>query len=147
MARLSGRHALRSVDDPGDHVSQSGRLGILDPVGATTSAAPRRAATFTFVPGIADSRCYSLRDAAGRYVRHFAFRIRLDVNDGSAIFQKDATFCARPGSADGSVSLESYNYPGRYLRHRDNLQLWLDPAENTAAYRASRSFVVIAQWA
>ncbi|WP_416982150.1 sigma-70 family RNA polymerase sigma factor [Streptomyces sp. T028] len=145
-ARLSGRHALRSVDSPGDYVSQSGRFGILDPVGAGTGVATRQAATFTFVPGLADPGCYSLRDTTGRYVRHYAFRIRLDTNDGSALFQKDATFCARSGSAAGSVSLESYNYPGRYLRHRDNLQLWLDPSENTAAYRASRSFVLAAPW-
>jgi RNA polymerase sigma factor (sigma-70 family) len=145
-ARFSGRHALRSVDTPGDYVSQSGGLGVLGPVGATSSAATRQAATFTFVPGLADPRCYSLRDATGRYLRHYAFRIRLDTDDGSAIFQKDATFCARSGAAAGSVSLESYNYPGRYLRHRDNLQLWLDPSENTAAYRAGRSFVLVAPW-
>ena len=143
-ARLSGPHALRSVDDPGRYVSRSGRLGVLDRVGAAGSAGTRQAATFTFVPGLADSRCYSLMDATGRYLRHYAFRIRLDADDGSAVFQKDATFCARSGSTDGSVSLESYNYPGRYLRHRDNLQLWLDPAQNTAAYRASRSFIVVA---
>ncbi|MFF4014118.1 sigma-70 family RNA polymerase sigma factor [Streptomyces sp. NPDC001843] len=145
-ARFSGRHALRSVDDPGDYVSQSGRLGILAPVGATSSAAARQAATFTFVPGLADPRCYSLRDATGRYVRHYAFRIRLDADDRSAIFQKDATFCPRSGATAGSVSLESYNYPGRYLRHRDDLQLWLDPSENTAAYRAGRSFLLTAPW-
>ncbi|MFJ4200466.1 sigma-70 family RNA polymerase sigma factor [Streptomyces sviceus] len=145
-ARLSGRHALRSVDNPGDYVSQSGRLGILGPVGATSSAATRQAATFTFVPGLADPRCYSLRDATGRYLRHYAFRIRLDADDGSVIFQKDATFCPRSGSPAGSVSLESYNYSGRYLRHRHNLQLWLDLSENTAASRASRSFVVVEPW-
>jgi RNA polymerase sigma factor (sigma-70 family) len=144
--RVSGRHALRSVDSPGDYLSQSGGLGILGPVGATSSAAVRQAATFTFVPGLADPRCYSLRDAAGRYLRHYAFRIRLDPDDGSAIFHKDATFCARSGSTAGSVSLESYNYPGRYLRHRDDLQLWLDPSQNTAPYRASRSFVLVAPW-
>ena len=143
---FSGRHALRSVDNPGDYVSQSGGLGILGPVGATSSAATRQAATFTFVPGLADPRCYSLRDATGRYLRHYAFRIRLDSDDRSAIFRKDATFCPRSGSMAGSVSLESYNYAGRYLRHRDNLQLWLDPSENTAAYRASRSFVLVAPW-
>ncbi|MEV3908653.1 sigma-70 family RNA polymerase sigma factor [Streptomyces canus] len=145
-ARFSGRHLLRSVDSPGDYVGQAGRLGILGPVGATSSAATRQAATFTFVPGLADPRCYSLRDAMGRYLRHYAFRIRLDTDDGSVIFQKDATFCPRSGSTAGSVSLESYNYPGRYLRHRDDLQLWLDPAENTAAYWASRSFVLVAPW-
>ncbi|QOV34433.1 sigma-70 family RNA polymerase sigma factor [Streptomyces ferrugineus] len=145
-ARVSGQHALRSVDNPGDYVSQSGRLGILAPVRATSSAATRQAATFTFVPGLADPRCYSLRDATGRYLRHYAFRIRLDPDDRSAIFRKDATFCPRSGSTAGSVSLESYNYPGRYLRHRDNLQLWLDPSQNTASHRASRSFVVEAPW-
>ncbi|MEH0555218.1 sigma-70 family RNA polymerase sigma factor [Streptomyces sp. B21-101] len=145
-ARMSGRHALRSVDSPGDYVSRSGRLGALGPVGATSSAATRQAATFAFVPGLADPRCYSLRDTTGRYLRHYAFRIRLDADDGSAIFRKDVTFCPRPGSTAGSVSLESYNYPGRYLRHRDDLQLWLDPSENTAAYRAARSFVLVKPW-
>ncbi|MER6244364.1 sigma-70 family RNA polymerase sigma factor [Streptomyces griseorubiginosus] len=144
--RFAGRHALRSVDRPGDYASQSDRLGILGPVGATSSEAARQAATFTFVPGLADSHCYSLKDAAGRYVRHYAFRIRLDTDDASALFRKDATFCPRAGSTPGSVSLESYNYPGRYLRHRDDLQLWLDPAQDTAAYRASRSFVLAAPW-
>lgn len=144
--RFAGRHVLRSVDRPGDYASQSDRLGILGPVGATSSEAVRQAATFTFVPGLADPHCYSLKDAAGRYVRHYAFRIRLDTDDASALFRKDATFCPRAGSTPGSVSLESYNYPGRYLRHRDDLQLWLDPAQDTAAYRASRSFVLAAPW-
>ncbi|MFD5257410.1 AbfB domain-containing protein [Streptomyces bobili] len=142
-ARLSGPHALRSRDAPGHYVSQSDGLGVLAPVGASSSAATRQSTTFTFVPGLADSECYSLRDAAGRYLRHYAFRVRLDADDGTALFQKDATFCPRPGADSGSLSLESYNYPGRYLRHRDDLQLWLDPSENTAAYRASRSFLVV----
>ncbi|WP_328767428.1 sigma-70 family RNA polymerase sigma factor [Streptomyces sp. NBC_00286] len=143
-ARLSGRHALRSVDVPGHYVSQAAaRFGVLTPVGSTSSTVTRQNATFRFVPGLADPDCYSLRDAKGRYLRHYAFRIKVDTHDGSALFQKDATFCPRSGTATGSLSLESYNYPGRYLRHRDNLQLWLDPAENTAAYRASRSFLVV----
>ncbi|MFJ5031249.1 AbfB domain-containing protein [Streptomyces sp. NPDC088560] len=58
--------------------------------------------------------------------------------------RKDATFCARSGSADGSLSLESYNCPGRHLRHRDNPELRLDPSESSAAYRAGRSFAVVA---
>jgi hypothetical protein len=145
-ARISGRHALRSVDSPGAYVSRSGSLGVLGPVDADSSASTRQAATFTFVPGLADPRCYSLRDTTGRYLRHYAFRIRLDVDDRSAIFRKDATFCPRSGSTAGSVSLESYNYPGRYLCHRDNLQLWLDPSGKTASARAGRSFVPVAPW-
>ncbi|MFF5494333.1 sigma-70 family RNA polymerase sigma factor [Streptomyces aquilus] len=145
-ARISGPHSLRSVDNPGAYLSQSGSLGVLDTVGAGSSASTRQAATYTFVPGLADARCYSLRDATGRYLRHYAFRIRLDSDDRSALFRKDATFCPRSGSTAGSVSLESYNYPGRYLRHRDNLQLWLDPSASTASNRASRSFVLVAPW-
>ncbi|MDV7215918.1 AbfB domain-containing protein [Streptomyces prunicolor] len=82
-------------------------------LGVLGSGLAKQEATFRLVAGLADSRCYSIEDASGRYVRHYAFRIRLDANDGSAVFQKDATFYARPGAADGSVSLESYNYPGR----------------------------------
>ncbi|XUL86021.1 sigma-70 family RNA polymerase sigma factor [Streptomyces galilaeus] len=143
---FSGPHVLRSVDVTGGYVSQSADLGVLARIGTGSSTAARRAATFTFGPGLADSACYSLRDATGRYVRHRDFRIHLDVDDGSALFRKDATFCPRSGSVAGSVALESYNYPGRYLRHRADLQLWLDPAEETAAYRASRSFVVVTPW-
>ncbi|MFJ4833774.1 sigma-70 family RNA polymerase sigma factor [Streptomyces sp. NPDC088747] len=143
---LLGRHALRSVGRSGHYVREAGDLGVLGPVTATGSGLTKQEATFRFVAGLADSQCYSLRDATGRYMRHYAFRMRLDANDGSAIFQKDATFCSRPGSADGSVSLEAYNYPGRYLRYRDNLELWLDPEQNTAAFRVSCSFTVVAPW-
>ncbi|MEV0487823.1 sigma-70 family RNA polymerase sigma factor [Streptomyces sp. NPDC050508] len=146
VSTLLGRHALRSVDQPGRYVQEADRLGVLGPVAATSSGLAKQEATFRFVTGLADSHCYSIEDASGRYLRHYAFRIRLDANDGSAVFQKDATFCARPGSTDGSVSLESYNYPGRYLRYRDNLELWVDPAQNTAAFRASCSFTVVAPW-
>ncbi|MCX4977065.1 sigma-70 family RNA polymerase sigma factor [Streptomyces sp. NBC_00554] len=143
---LLGRHALRSVDQSGRYVREVGNLGFLSPVAATSPEPAKQEATFRFVTGLADSHCYSIEDASGRYLRHYAFRIQLDANDGSAVFRKDATFCARPGSTDGSVSLESYNYPGRYLRYRDNLELWVDPAQNTTAFRASRSFTVVAPW-
>ena len=143
---LLGRHALRSAEQAGRYVREVGNLGFLGPVAATSPGSAKQEATFRFVAGLADSHCYSIEDASGRYLRHYAFRIRLDANDGSAVFQKDATFCARPGSTDGSVSLESYNYPGRYLRYRDNLELWADRAQNTAAFRASRSFTVVGPW-
>jgi hypothetical protein len=143
---LLGRHALRSAEQSSRYVREVGNLGFLGPVAATGPGSAKQEATFRFVAGLADFRCYSIEDASGRYLRHYAFRIRLDANDGSAVFQKDATFCARPGSTDGSVSLESYNYPGRYLRYRDNLELWVDRAQNTAAFRASRSFTVVGPW-
>ncbi|MEY9969064.1 hypothetical protein ABIA33_007151 [Streptacidiphilus sp. MAP12-16] len=51
-----------------------------------------------------------------------------------------------PGSAIGPVSLESYNYPGRYLSYRANVELWLDPSDSTNAFRVSSSYYAIALW-
>lgn len=96
----------------------------------------------TAVPGLADRNGYSLRAADGRYVRHYAYRLRLDANNGTAVFARDATFTARPGSASGSVALESFSHPGRYVRHRDH-QLWLDPYQTGDLYAADRSFLLM----
>jgi hypothetical protein len=56
------------------------------------------------------------------------------------LFRRDATFCARAGAAAGSMSLESFNYPGWFLRHRGD-QLWVDQLDNSATFRADGSFV------
>ncbi|WP_371596978.1 AbfB domain-containing protein [Streptomyces sp. NBC_00564] len=63
---------------------EAGNPGVLGPVAATSSGLAKQEATFRFVTGVADSHCYSLKDASGRCLRHYAFRIRLDANDGSA---------------------------------------------------------------
>jgi hypothetical protein len=94
------------------------------------------------VPGLADPKGYSVVDANGRYLRHRDFRIRFDANDGTALFRQDATFHAKPGSPNGSVTLESLNYPGRVIRHR-NRRLWLDPRQNTANFRMNSSFTAM----
>lgn len=96
----------------------------------------------TAVPGLADRNGYSLRAADGRYVRHYAYRLRLDANNDTAVFARDATFTVRPGSASGSVALESFSHPGRYVRHRDH-QLWLDPYQTGDLYAADRSFLLV----
>ncbi|WP_228045040.1 AbfB domain-containing protein [Streptomyces ferrugineus] len=81
----------------------------------------------------------------GRYP-HKDLRTRYDASNGTALFNKDATYCARPGSATGSVSLESYNYPGRYLRHY-NYELRVDPFQDNATFRADSSFSAVGPWA
>jgi len=135
--------SLRSVNFPDRYVRHRDYLGYLDPVSASSPVQTRADATFTIVAGLADANCYSLRDATGRYLRHYAYRIRLDTSDNSAIFRADATFCARPGSVSGAVSLESYNYPGHYLRHY-NYELRIDRYADNATYRADMSFTVTA---
>ncbi|MGQ4361178.1 AbfB domain-containing protein [Streptomyces sp. SAS_272] len=75
-------------------------------------------------------------------MRHRDFRIRFDAGDGTGIFDKDATFCARTGSTAGSVSLESYDHPGRHVRHYD-YALRVDTFQDTAAFRADSSFTAV----
>ena len=100
------------------------------------------------MPGLADANCYSFQavNATG-YLRHYDRRIRLDANDGSAVFRADATFCAKPGlSGSGNLSLESYNFPGSYVRHY-NYELRIDPFADNATYRADASFTSVTPWA
>ncbi|MBT2524446.1 AbfB domain-containing protein [Streptomyces sp. ISL-99] len=112
---------------------------------SSSATAVKQSATFTVVPGLADSTCYSFRDSSGRYLRHLDLRVRFDAGNGTALFNKDATYCARPGSATGSASLESYNYPGRYLRHH-NYELRVDPYQDNATFRADSSFTAVSPW-
>jgi Alpha-L-arabinofuranosidase B (ABFB) domain len=52
---------------------------------ASSGTTDRQDATFTIVPGLADSSCYSFRSAnyPTRFLRHYDYRLRLDVNDSS----------------------------------------------------------------
>ncbi|MER6154111.1 family 43 glycosylhydrolase [Streptomyces sp. NPDC001868] len=139
--------SLQSVNFTGRYaVARSDSLGYVDPVTSASTTAVKQSATFTVVPGLADSACYSFRDSSGRYLRHKDFRVRFDASNGTAVFNGDATYCARQGSATGSVSLESYNYPGRYLRHH-NFELRVDTFQDNATFRADSSFTAVGPWA
>ncbi|MFE7761411.1 glycoside hydrolase family 43 protein [Streptomyces sp. NPDC057438] len=139
--------SLQSVNYTGRYaVARSDNLGYVDPVTSSSTTAVRQSATFTVVPGLADANCYSFRTSTGRYLRHWDYRIRSDADDGTAVFDKDATYCARPGTTAGSVRLESYNYPGRYIRHY-NYELHLDTYQATDTFRADSSFTAVSPWA
>jgi hypothetical protein len=131
--------SLESADGPGTYVTTSDDLGYLAPVRATSDAAARRQATFTAVAGFADADCFSFRSANGRYLRHSSWRLRLDLDQGTALFRGDATFCVRDGASAGTVSLESSNYPGWFVHHREN-RLWVDQTNGSAAFRTETSF-------
>ena len=142
------RRSLRSANFTDRYVLHRDKLGYIEPVGSSSSAATKQDATFTVVPGLADGNCYSFTavNTTG-YLRHYDNRIRLDTSDGSDTFRRDATFCAKPGlSGSGTVSLESYNFPGRYIRHY-NYELSIDPFANTSTYRADASFTSVNPWA
>ncbi|MEV5729673.1 MULTISPECIES: sigma-70 family RNA polymerase sigma factor [Streptomyces] len=126
-----GARSLESVDRPGQFLAYDGDF-------ATLSSA---AATFTVSRGLADSRCVTFRAADGRYLRHHYLRLRLSADDGSRLFREDATFCPRPGTVDGSVTLHAHNYPGSALRPRDG-SIRLDGFDGTRTFTGQASFVV-----
>jgi RNA polymerase sigma factor (sigma-70 family) len=131
-----GPLSLESQNATGRYVAGVDGLGVL-----IDSGAAQGRATFTAVEGLADSRCVSFRYADGRYLRHASWRLRLNPNVGTQLFRGDATFCPRAGSVAGSVALESSNYPGWFLRHRDD-ELWVDQSDGSAAFLADGSFRV-----
>lgn len=129
-------------------VRQSNGLGVTEVVNASSSDDLKRESSFKVVAGLADANCYSMasRNNPNQYLRHYNYRIRSDIRDGSSIFDQDATFCARDGlNGSGQVSFESKNEPGYYLRHR-NSELWLDQFQNTVGFRHDATFAPLAPW-
>jgi sucrose-6-phosphate hydrolase SacC (GH32 family) len=80
---------------------------------------------------------YNFQD---RYVRHTNFDVRIDQN----ITGPDAQFRLRPGLAgSGTVSFESVNYPGHFLRHSDyDFQLAYN--DGTTQFAADATFRQVA---
>jgi hypothetical protein len=131
--------SVRSVNYPDRYWHVSGGYVKLDPVGGSES---REDSTFKLVKGLADASCYSFATADGSYLRHQSFALRSERDDGSALFEQDATFCPRASAYSGAVMLESVNYPGRFLRHQ-NFQLKLDPFQNSSLYLADSAFRLV----
>ena len=73
-----------------------------------------------------------------RFIRHQGFRARIDENVSPI---QDSQFRVVPGLANTSaVSFESVNFPGRFLRHRANNEVWLDANDGSAAFRANATW-------
>ncbi|MDG6102996.1 AbfB domain-containing protein [Dactylosporangium aurantiacum] len=81
---------------------------------------------------------YNFQD---RYVRHANFDVRIDANVSPA---QDAQFRLVPGLAGtGTVSIQSVNYPGYYLRHYD-YDFVLAANDGTATFAADATFRQVA---
>lgn len=135
---VPGRVSLESASIAGRYVAVAGDHGVLAPAG---DPAARRQATLQAVAGLADPSCFSFRGPDGRYLRHSNFQLRLSSDEQTVLFRRDATFCAREGFLPGSLSLESVNFPGFFLRHVGD-QMWLDQFDGSADFRADGSFLV-----
>ncbi|MEU4407935.1 family 43 glycosylhydrolase [Streptosporangium sp. NPDC023963] len=76
-------------------------------------------------------------DTPGSAIRHWEYRARLEANVSPLA---DSQFKVVTGlSGSGTVSLESTNFPGYYLRHR-NHEAWVERNDGSALFRADASF-------
>jgi hypothetical protein len=135
----SGPASLESVNQPGLVVAAADDRGVLERIDSDSDEAARRRATFEVVPGLADPKCVTLRAEDGRYLRHLYWEVRLSADQDTDLFRGDATFCVRSGPVAGSLSLESSNYPGWFLRHRGT-ELWVDQSDGSEAFHADTAF-------
>ncbi|MEV0384109.1 family 43 glycosylhydrolase [Nonomuraea sp. NPDC050643] len=76
-------------------------------------------------------------DTPGAAVRHWEYRARLETNVTPLA---DSQFRIVAGlSGSGTVSLESTNFPGYYLRHR-NFEAWVQQRDGTSQFNADATF-------
>jgi len=79
-------------------------------------------------------KSYNFQD---RFIRHLNFRGRTDPNVNNLA---DSQFRIVPGLAGtGTVSLESANFPGYYLRHK-NYEMWLEQNDGSTLFKNDASF-------
>ncbi len=134
---------FEAVNLPGHAMATNqSELGVLVELGDEPTPTQLQSAQFILRDGLADSTCVSFESVAvpGRWLRHYAYRLRLGTNDGSALFRADATFCPEKGLTGTGFSFRSKNFPARVIRHRD-YQLWIDPVEDTDLFRNDATFV------
>ncbi|WP_173079459.1 AbfB domain-containing protein [Phytohabitans rumicis] len=120
--RAGARVGLEPVSKPGFRVRHRDFAGRIDRIGSGSGALDRADSSFTVRAGLASSSCASFESVnfPGYYLRHQNFQIVLHRYDGTQLFRADATFCPVTGLTGQETSLRSYNYPSRYLLHRDS---------------------------
>ncbi|WP_457030019.1 family 43 glycosylhydrolase [Kitasatospora sp. P5_F3] len=73
-----------------------------------------------------------------RFIRHWEYRARLDADVANLA---DSQFRTVPGlSGSGTVSLESANFPGYYLRSRSNGEVWVEKSDGSTGFKDSATF-------
>lgn len=127
-------------------------LARTDVVTGSSDGLLKADATFVVRRGLSEPSCYSFesRNFPGNFLRHADFRVRLNTNDNTDLFRRDATFCAQPGT--GGVRLESVNELGTNIRHYAE-EVWVasnggaHTYDNPASYNQDVSWTVSSPWA
>ncbi|RSL60676.1 putative alpha-L-arabinofuranosidase B [Fusarium sp. AF-6] len=105
------------------YITHSGSSVNTAVVSSSSSTTLKKQASWTVRTGLAFAGCFSFEsnDTPGSFLRHSAFQLQLDVNDGSKLFHEDATFCTQAGLNGQGNSIRSWSYPTRYFRHYNNV--------------------------
>ncbi|MET8848519.1 alpha-L-arabinofuranosidase B [Amycolatopsis sp. NPDC004625] len=92
---------------------------VISAVDSTSAATLKADATWIVRAGLANSSCLTFEsaDQPGRFLRHYAFQLHLNADDGGGAFAPDATFCPTTGNSGVGRSFQSANYPAKYIRH------------------------------
>ncbi|MFF3843731.1 AbfB domain-containing protein [Streptomyces sp. NPDC002328] len=133
------RKSVRSVNYPDRYWRVGGGTVRLEAPGGSEF---REDASFDVVAGLARSSCYSFKTSDGTYLRHRNFVLRSERNDGSGLFQQDATFCPNWSPYSGAMTLQSVNYPNYALRHK-SFQLRLEPYGYNTGSREDFAFRLV----
>ena len=69
--------------------------------------------------GLGNGDCFSFEsaDTPGAFIRHRAYELKVEGNDGSKQFGEDATWCTQPGVNGKGLTIRSWSYSARYIRH------------------------------
>ncbi len=135
-------NSLQSVNFPDKFIRHQNFLGELTPI---ESDLDRQDATFQLPDGAAFGDVLMLRSTnfPSHVLRHQDFRIKLQEFNPSLIppgghsetpderlLREDSTFILEPGLADSTaVSFRSFNFPDRFIRHRD-FHLQVEPVND-----------------
>ncbi|MFF7990516.1 alpha-L-arabinofuranosidase B [Kitasatospora xanthocidica] len=92
---------------------------VISAIDSSSSATDKADASWIVRAGLADTSCLSFEsaDSPGQFLRHYAFELYLNTDDGGSDFAQDATFCPTSGNSGGGKSFQSVNYPTKYIRH------------------------------
>jgi hypothetical protein len=123
-SRTTAAHAAASTTRPAARTSSSSRT-------------PER-----LLPAPGDRLSLLATGTTDLRLRHQDFRMKLaSIGPGSPAGDRaDATFVLRRGLADAScVTLESVNYPGRFMRHQ-NFAVLLQPRDASPLFAADATF-------
>ncbi|KAJ7051006.1 family 54 glycoside hydrolase [Mycena amicta] len=101
------------------YIAHTGSTVNTQVVTSSDTNALKLSASWTVVAGLANSACISFlsRDTANSYIRHSGFQLFVNANDGSKLFQEDATYCPQAGLNGQGNSIRSWSYPTHYFRH------------------------------